>query len=299
MRILQFRTNRNNVSYDALGIWTAAGILDVPAAAERLGILVPRSTDELISSQEAGLEALVALLDDLKASSVKQEDLWLAEDSISYLPIVTNPEKILCVGLNYQPHAAEMKMEKPQWPVIFSKYNNTLAGHKEKVFLPEGAFQFDYEIELVIIMGRQANKVTVADALGYVFGYTIGNDLSARDLQMRTGQWLIGKSCDGFAPVGPYIIPADIITPDHLELTCSVNGQRVQKGNTQDMIFSCAEIISYISQYMTLKPGDLIFTGTPSGVIMGKPKEQQIWLKSGDQISAEIKGIGSLETTLV
>ena len=201
-----------------------------------------------------------------------------------YAPVVTKPEKIICVGLNYADHAKEANMDIPDYPVLFSKFNNALAAHKQVISLPKKAEKFDYEAELVIVMGKEATKVSKEEALSYVFGYTVGNDFSARDLQFRTGQWLLGKSCDDFAPIGPYIVTSDEIDPQNLEISCKVNGEIRQSAHTRDMIFDCATIISYLSQYMTLKPGDLIFTGTPEGVIVGYPEEQQQWLKSGDEV---------------
>ena len=156
----------------------------------------------------------------------------------------------------------------------------------------------DYEAELVIIIGKEASKVTKEEALSYVFGYTVGNDLSARDLQSRSSQWLLGKTCDNFAPIGPYITTAGEIDPNNLNIGCKVNGVVRQAANTKDMIFDCATIISYISESMTLKPGDIIFTGTPGGVILGYPKERQQWLKAGDEIEVSIQHIGTLANRL-
>ncbi len=222
----------------------------------------------------------------------------IPEETLHFAPAICHPEKILCVGLNYQNHIKESKMEFPKFPVIFSKFNNALAAHKEKITLPNSAQKYDYEAELVIVIGKEGKNIKREDALSYVFGYTIGNDLSARDLQMRTSQWLIGKSCDGFAPIGPYLVTADEINPDQLDICCEVNGEIRQQSNTKHMIFNCADIISYISQYMTLKPGDIIFTGTPQGVILGYPESEQVWLKSGDRIRISIENLGTLSNTI-
>ena len=189
-------------------------------------------------------------------------------------------------------------MDKPLYPILFSKFNNALAAHGQKITLPKSARKYDYEAELIVVIGKEASSVTKEEALSYVFGYTCGNDLSARDLQFRTGQWLLGKTCDRFAPIGPYIVTADAIDPSDLNITCVVNGKVRQSGNTSDMLFDCADIISYASEYMTLKPGDLIFTGTPSGVITGEPADKRIWLKPGDEITVSIEKIGSLTNTL-
>lgn len=233
------------------------------------------------------------------AELMKKEVHTIPEEKIIYAPCVTNPEKILCVGLNYLKHGIEFKATIPSTPTLFSKFNNALAAHNQIIQLPKSAEQFDYEAELVIVIGKKASNVSKEDALSYVFGYTAGNDLSARDLQLRTGQWLLGKTCDQFAPLGPYLVTVDeVADPNSLDISCEVNGKTRQSSNTREMIFSCADIISYASQYMTLKPGDIIFTGTPNGVIKGYPEVEQCWLKSGDKVMVSIEKIGSLVNVL-
>ena len=161
------------------------------------------------------------------------------------------------------------------------------------------ATQFDYEAELVIVMGRRAFNVSEADALQYAMGYATGNDFTARDLQSRSSQWMIGKTNDGFAPIGPYIVTADLVgDPNALKIECLVNGDVRQSSNTSDMVFNCAQIISYTSKLFTLEPGDIIFTGTPEGVISGYPKDKQVWLKPGDKLVTRIDKLGALEFTL-
>ena len=212
---------------------------------------------------------------------------------------VTQPGKILCVGLNYRPHAKESHMEIPKNPVLFNKYSNAVVGSGYPVHPPADAQQMDYEAELVVIMGRRAVNVAESDALGYVAGYCNGNDLSARDLQFRTSQWLLGKAADDFGPMGPYLVtPDEIADPDELEIVCRRNGVEVQHSNTRHMIFSCAYLISYISRYVTLEPGDVIFTGTPEGVILGQPESERQWLKTGETVSVSIEGLGELTTPI-
>ena len=215
-----------------------------------------------------------------------------------FAPPIVAPEKVLCVGLNYAEHTAETHLEKPAYPALFSKFNNALNAHNHPIILPDTASHYDYEAELVIVIGHAARKVSPEDAPKYIFGYTAGNDFSARDLQLRTTQWLLGKTPDGFAPIGPCITTADELDPSALQIRSYVNGELRQDGNTRDMIFNCAAIVSYISQFFTLKPGDLIFTGTPKGVIMVYPEDKQHWLKAGDTVTVEIEGIGSLTTPL-
>lgn len=212
---------------------------------------------------------------------------------------VPHPGKILCVGLNYRPHARESQMEIPSHPVLFNKYANAVCGSGDAIHAPFDAKELDYEAELVIIMGKSCSQVSEEDALGYVFGYCNGNDVSARDLQFRTGQWLLGKACDQFAPMGPYVVTADELTdPDNLEIRGLRNGKVVQNANTRDMIFSCRYLISYISRYMTLEPGDVIFTGTPEGVILGKSPAERDWLQAGEHFAVNIEGLGTLDNEI-
>jgi 2-keto-4-pentenoate hydratase/2-oxohepta-3-ene-1,7-dioic acid hydratase in catechol pathway len=293
---MKLLTMRKESKYE-LGVLTGRGVLDVTRAATHFSQSVPCTMEALIESGNGGYELLAQLVQ--RAVSENVTTLFLPEASIVYGPCVTNPEKILCVGLNYRKHALESKMSIPTSPVLFSKFNSALAAHQATIKLSPLAEKIDYEVELVIVMGKTAKNISQSEALSYVFGYATGNDLSDRGLQFRNSQWLLGKACDGFAPVGPYLVTADdIANPNHLHLECRVNGQIRQSSNTQDMIFNCAALISYISHYMTLKPGDLIFTGTPEGVIAGYPEENQVWLKNGDEVITSIEGLGELRILL-
>ena len=269
-----------------LGVKVKNGIMDIAQVSDAYSLGVPKTIEQIIAAGKSVNEKL--------QKYVESTSFLIDEDNIVYAPCVTNPEKIICIGLNYLDHANESKMEIPLSPVVFSKFSNALAGNKQEILLPINAKQFDYEAELVIVIGKTAESVSRENAMSYIFGYTIGNDLSARDLQFRTGQWLLGKTCDGFAPIGPYLVTADEVNPSDLEISCRVNGELRQQGNTKNMIFDCAYIVSYLSQHMTLKPGDIIFTGTPAGVILGYPEEKRVWLKSGDEVSVSIEKIGTL-----
>lgn len=289
--------SRNGKS--SLGVKTPIGILDVTVAARILHRKVPLQIDEVIRGGDQGLSSLV----ETALTSPPAATAFVDESRIAFGPCVTDPEKILMLGFNYRKHAIETGTPIPTTPVLFTKCNNALSGHNGVIRLPsQVAREFDYEVELVMVIGRTARNVEVKDALSYVFGYCTGNDFSARDLQYKDGarsQFLLGKSCDGFAPIGPYLVTADQIPdPQKLKLECRVNGERRQASNTSDMIFSCAEIISYASRYMTLKPGDLFFTGTPEGVIRGMPKNKRVWLKAGDKISTSIERLGELRFEL-
>ncbi|HXV06831.1 MAG TPA: fumarylacetoacetate hydrolase family protein [Burkholderiales bacterium] len=280
-----------------LAVRTRRGLLDVAAAREDMDIDAPTSIDELFA--RGGGNALTRLAEAAVAS--ERAGRWfLREDEAEFGPCVTNPEKILCVGLNYWKHAQEMGAQPPGTPMLFNKYNNALMGHRGVLRLPtKVARAFDYEVELVVVIGRSARDIGAQQALSYVAGYCTGNDMSARDLQRKTSQFMLGKTCDGFAPIGPWLVGADQVPdPNALDLWCEVNGERRQSSNTRDMVFSCAELVSYASQHMTLKPGDIIFTGTPEGVIAGRKPEQQAWLKPGDRIRCGIEPLGALEFTL-
>jgi 2-keto-4-pentenoate hydratase/2-oxohepta-3-ene-1,7-dioic acid hydratase in catechol pathway len=293
MTLLTFRSHGEY----RLGVKTAKGILDVKRTASELNLPAPTSMDDLLQNGKGGiLKRLVEA-----AGRKTDTSFTLPEQGLEYGPVLMNPEKILMLGLNYRQHAIETHSPIPTNPVLFNKYNNSLNCHNGVIRLPSGvAHQFDYEVELVVIIGKTARDVPEDRALEYVAGYCTGNDFSARDLQSLTSQWMIGKTSDGFAPIGPYFVSADLIgDPNKLRLETRVNGEQRQDWNTQDMIFSCPQIISFISKIMTLKPGDILFTGTPHGVIMGKPKDQQVWLTAGDQIACSIEKLGELKFTLV
>ena len=281
----------------ALGVKTDKGILVVPEAAKMLKMHGPADVDDLLQHEDGpSLNWLV----DVALRTGSARSAFIKEEGIEYAPLVTHPEKIVCVGLNYRKHAQEIGMTPGKVPVLFSKFNVALSAHNQPLKLPvDVAHKFDYEIELVMIIGKEAHNISEADALSYVAGYCTGNDFTARDLQLETGgQWLIGKTPNQFAPLGPYMVTADQINPDSLNLECRVNGETRQSSNTNDFIFNSRQMISYISRHITLRPGDIIFTGTPQGVIQGKPKDQQVWLKAGDKIACSVEKLGELKFEL-
>ncbi|GBG10902.1 5-carboxymethyl-2-hydroxymuconate isomerase [Paenibacillus agaridevorans] len=285
-----------------LGIATPQGVLDVSQAIDALGrqgANIPATVMEAITGGDDSIAKLRKLVDQALEAS-ERSALFLDETELTLGPCVTHPNKIICVGLNYRKHAEETNAPIPQFPILFNKFNNTLTGHGQDVALPKVSSKVDYEAELVIVIGKEAKYVDKDNALDYVFGYACVNDLSARDLQLRTSQWLTGKSCDGFSPLGPYLVTADETgNPNDLEIRCTVNGEIRQNSNTADMIFHCDEIVSYISHYMTLAPGDIILTGTPEGVVLGYPEEKQAWLKDGDIVTVEIEKLGKLTNRMV
>lgn len=263
-----------------LAIETERGLVD--AAGSGL------SMEQVIAGQ--GAEKLHALAADSSLPVV---------ESPVYANVLSRIGKLVCVGLNYKAHAAGIRMELPEYPILFSKFSNALAPCGSPVALPPWEHSYDYEAELVIVMGKSAWNVSEEEALSRVFGYTCGNDLSLRDAQMRSGQWLIGKTMPGFAPCGPCIVTADSLDPAAgIAVRSWVNGELRQDGSTADMIFDCAKIISYASKYIALEPGDLIFTGTPSGVALEKDAAAR-WLKPGDTVEVEIEGICRLTNHMV
>lgn len=276
----------------SLGVRTDRGILDVAAAEQDLKEGAPTTISDVFDGKGdiAGLRRLAG-----KA----KDSHFVAIDKAAFGPCVTNPEKIICVGLNYRKHAAETGNPVPKAPILFNKFNTALNHHGGVIGVSEeDAQKFDYEAELVIVIGRTARNVSEADAPGVIFGYATGNDFTARDLQSRSTQWMLGKSLDGSAPVGPWLVTADLADGDNLKIECRVNGEVRQSSNTSDMVFNCKQLVSYASRYFTLKPGDIIFTGTPEGVISGYPKDKQAWLKAGDRLITSIEKLGDLEFKL-
>ncbi|GGJ99078.1 2-hydroxyhepta-2,4-diene-1,7-dioate isomerase [Lentibacillus kapialis] len=283
----------------SLGVKVKEGVVDVASAlSDHPMEHVPTEVMDLINGGDKTLSVLKDFINTLDTSS--DSPYVLNDKMLDWGPCITNPGKIICVGLNYRKHADETNAPYPETPILFNKYNNTLTGNFCDIVVPNVTEQLDYEVELGIVIGESAKEVTKENALDYVYGYCTANDLSARDLQFRTNQWLLGKTCDGFSPVGPYLVSADeVIDPNNLPLKTTVNGEVRQNSNTSDMIFYCDEIISYISQYMTLSPGDVILTGTPEGVVLGLSEEERVYLQPGDEVTVEIEKLGKLTNTFV
>lgn len=207
--------------------------------------------------------------------------------------------KIVCIGLNYADHAAEANLPVPSEPIVFLKATTALCGPNDDTIQPRNSTKLDWEVELGVVIGSKAQYVTEERALDHVAGYCVVNDVSERAFQMQSAQWDKGKGCDSFAPVGPWLVTADEVPdPQNLDLWLDVNGQRMQTGSTRTMIFGVAKLIAYCSAYMTLLPGDIIATGTPPGVGMGR-KPDPVWLKPGDVVSLGIAGLGQQEQRVV
>ncbi|MGN1111267.1 MAG: fumarylacetoacetate hydrolase family protein [Oscillospiraceae bacterium] len=289
MKFLRFLGSNNEIR---IGVECDRGIVDIEKTAEHKGVSMQITMNDIIKEGKIFIDFI---------NDILKDDVTLLTDAFQLLPPVEIPEKILCVGLNYSDHRKECDEfpDSPKDPVLFSKFANALAAHNEEIPLSPVAKQYDYEAELVIVIGKDAKDVTPEQAPEYIFGYTAGNDVSARDLQFQSGQWLIGKSMDKFAPIGPRLVTADELDVGNLAISCSLNGEVRQSANTSQMIFSPAQIVSYASKIMTLKSGDLIFTGTPAGVILGMTNPDKEWIKSGDTVEVTIEGIGTLRNKFI
>ena len=287
MKLVNFKKAGAN----ALGIVTERGIVDASAFAG------PGTPVTMAEALAMGREAALAALEPV----VQQAGAFLSPDQIAFAPASDAPEKILCVGKNYAAHAAEVPelfKAPPGSPEIFCKFRNTLVPHGGKVRLNPASKKHDYEAEIAVVIGRRAANVSPEEALGCVFGYTLANDISARDLQKAAPQWTPGKTCDTFCPLGPWIVTADEVRPDAMHLTGYKNGEKRQDGFSGDMIYSIPALVSFLSRCCTLEPGDVILTGTPAGVILGRPPEKQDWLKAGDELTVHVPEIGTLRVTV-
>jgi 2-keto-4-pentenoate hydratase/2-oxohepta-3-ene-1,7-dioic acid hydratase in catechol pathway len=264
----------------------------------RAGVLV--ADDRVVDAWDAlggGCGTMRGLLkasrvDELAGAIESSDGEPLAGDAL--LPPVPDPEKIICIGLNYRAHAEETKQEIPSTPTIFGKYSNALAAPGATVALPAASEKVDYEAEVCVVIGRRLKEVTPDEALAGVAGYTLMNDLSARDLQLATTQWMAGKTFDGAAPCGPAIVTADEVAHDAIEFELRLNGERMQASDTSDLIFGVPELVAHLSRLMTLEPGDLISTGTPSGV--GIARQPSVWLQPGDVVEVSSPQLGLLRT---
>ena len=213
--------------------------------------------------------------------------------------LISNPKNIICIGLNYADHIAETSLATHDFPEIFMKTTNALASNHDTINIEDESLHYDYEGELVIVIGKAGKNIPRDKAKEHILGYTIGNDVSARALQFRGSQWILGKSLDNFAPIGPIIVSPDEFDFDNATITTTVNGEVRQQAQLQQMLFKPDAIIEFVSQYITLQEGDIIFTGTPSGVVLGKNESKYSWLKSGDTVSISISGIGTLENKFI
>lgn len=261
--------------------------------------------DQVVSLTGAGFTDLMGIFGSAEAQQ-KVKDYATAAPADAKTPLasvkikapITNPEKILCIGLNYRDHAIESNMAIPEVPTVFSKFANCIIGPDDEIVLPKVAQKPDYEAEFAVVIGKGGKNIAEADWEDAVFGYMNLHDVSARDLQLATSQWLMGKSIDTFCPIGPYVVSKDEIADPHaLGIKMTINGEVLQNSNTSELIFKLPKLISYVSQVMTLKAGDIITTGTPAGV--GLAHKPPRWLRPGDDCVVEIDGLGALRNPVV
>ena len=264
-----------------LAVETATGFRGLPVADPAVG-------GDLLALIAAGGDALA------RAADVLAAGVPVSMESAEVLPPIAQPEKIICVGLNYRDHSSESGFQQPDYPTLFGRFSSSLVAHRDPIILPGCSEQLDYEGELVAVIGRTVRDVLQADALAYVAGYSIFNDASIRDYQFKSPQWTAGKNFDGTGALGPCFVSADSLPPGcaGLRLETRLNGQIVQEANIDDMVFPVAALVSILSEVMTLRPGDLIVTGTPAGV--GLARTPPLFMKPGDLCEVEIEGIGIL-----
>jgi 2-keto-4-pentenoate hydratase/2-oxohepta-3-ene-1,7-dioic acid hydratase in catechol pathway len=291
MRIISYRTNMH-------APWQAGFELDGRVIAATAAHTYNDQLPTVRALLEAGPTAVQKALENAKSLFHSSEQALLTIDDIQVGPPIPDPDKIICLGLNYADHAAESNMSIPPHPVLFPKYRNSLVGPRDAIVLPRFSTQIDYEAELAVVIGRPCKDVLAQDALSYIAGYTIMNDVSARDWQFHTGQWMPGKAIDTFAPMGPGLVPAaEIPNPQQLKVYARLNGMVMQDSTTEQMIFSIAQSIEYISTVMTLVPGDIISTGTPAGV--GFVRKPPVYLRAGDVVEIEVEHVGVITNPVV
>ncbi len=251
---------------------------------------------DVLGGEGSSVRDLLALGRLAEASEIREgESIPLDETELG--PPVPNPDKIICIGLNYRAHAAEAGIEPPEAPTFFAKFRNALVGPASTVALPAASSKVDFEAEVAFVVGRRCVAVSESEALGCIAGYTLLNDLSARDLQFATPQWMPGKVFDGSAPCGPALVTPDEAGPaDHISFSLTLNGTQMQGASTDDLVFSIPALLSHLSSLMTLEPGDLVSTGTPAGV--GSTRKPRVWLKPGDEVAISSPTLGLLESRI-
>jgi 2-keto-4-pentenoate hydratase/2-oxohepta-3-ene-1,7-dioic acid hydratase in catechol pathway len=254
---------------------------------------VPFTIEELLQVKD-GLQLLEEQLGGLKRASSGIHSYFVDPATIVLRAPVTRPLKLIGIGLNYKDHVEEIKAKTPKQPLLFGMYANAIIGPDQAIVIPPMSEQVDFEAELAVVIGRRCRNVTVENAVDYIAGYTIMNDVSARDLQFSDGQWVRAKTFDTFAPMGPYLVTRSALRDgDGLALELRLNGQTMQKSNTRNLIFKVPDLVSFISKVMTLEVGDVIATGTPAGV--GFVRNPQVFMKPGDTVEIDIEGIGTLK----
>jgi len=286
LRLCTFRPNTGGPA--RLGAERDATIVDLRAVDASL----PATMIELLALGSSGFEQARAAMD---AASDQHR---APRERVRLLPPVTNPAKIICIGLNYRDHAAEVKLELPRYVAAFAKWPNTLIGDGAPIVIPAESHRVDYEAELAFIIGTRAHHVAEADGLDMIAGYMCFNDVSVRDYQSRTSQWTLGKVFDTHGPCGPYLVTSDEVRdPQALRIRCTIGDEVLQDSSTAEMVFGVARLVAELSEIMTLEPGDIVATGTPAGV--GTSRTPKRWLRAGERVQVEIDGVGRLENPVI
>ena len=284
MRLCTFRSNGEA----KLGAESPRGIVDLRAVDAGL----PATLLELLALGDSGLDRARRALEAARDAHARPRD------AVELLPPVPNPAKIVCIGLNYRDHAAEVKMELPQYVTAFAKWPNTLIGDGALIVIPAESHRVDYEAELAFVIGKRAHHVAESDAYGVIAGYTCFNDVSVRDYQMRTSQWTLGKVFDTHGPCGPFLVTVDEVPDPHaLRISCSIDGEMLQDSSTSQLVFGIPRLVADLSAVMTLEPGDIVATGTPAGV--GTSRTPKRWILPGERVRVEIERVGRLENPAV
>ncbi|KAM9392382.1 fumarylacetoacetate hydrolase domain-containing protein 2A [Pholidichthys leucotaenia] len=288
MRLVQFRRHGDAGSI-SVGVekGEGLGVVDLKA----FDPTMPSTMRELLELGESGLACA--------RRAVESGQCVLDRADIHLLSPVTNPEKVVCVGMNYRDHCLEQNAPIPKEPIIFSKFPSSITGPYDDIILPSESQEVDWEVELAFVIGRRGKHIKEEEALSYVAGFTVANDVSARDWQTRNGkQWLLGKTFDSFCPLGPALVTTDAVTDPHsLGIRCLVNGNIVQSSNTDQIIFKMAALVAWVSKFVTLTPGDVFLTGTPPGV--GAFRKPPVFLKKGDVVECQIDQLGSIINKVV
>lgn len=288
MRLVQFQTPHLEEPHLGLESGIGGGVVDLNTFDPTL----PKTMLQFLEQGETTLSvARRALATQLPV---------LPRSQVSFLAPVTRPDKVVCVGMNYADHCKEQNVRVPKEPIIFSKFSSSIVGPYDEIILPPESEEVDWEVELAVIIGKKGKHIKATDAMAHVAGFTVAHDVSARDWQMRRNgkQWLLGKTFDTFCPLGPALVTRDSITdPHNLKICCRVNGEVVQSSSTNQMVFKTEELIAWVSQFVTLYPGDIILTGTPPGV--GVFRKPPVFLKKGDEVQCEIEEIGAIVNKVV
>jgi acylpyruvate hydrolase len=301
MKLVSYRLKDKEVPL-RVGIVVDESIIDLqetylakhPSQRDEVDQLIPSDPTSFFKLGEPAIQVAKEVYTYVKEGSEQGVVEHYSRNDVYLGTPIPEPSKIICVGRNYVEHAQEMKSDIPEYPVLFAKFANALIGPEDDIEKTPYTEKLDYEVELTIIIGKEASKVNKEDAYDYIAGYTIGNDISARDLQKRTPQWLQGKSVDRSTPIGPWVVTSDEVgDPGKLDVRCYVNGELRQSSNTEKFIFDVPFLIEFISNLITLKPGDLIMTGTPDGVAFGM--ESPKFLQDDDVVTLEIEKLGRME----